>query len=101
MISVVSKNGQYRLLYGSDSIPFAVEFRAHRRLSIHVYPDGQVEVLAPEGRNKEEIFQRVKKRVHWIAKGVNVSILYHDIQSRGSYIWARGEITDTTGEKKP
>ena len=68
MISVVSKNGQHRLFYGSDSIPFAVEFRSHQRLSIHVYPDGRVEVIAPKGRKIEEIFQRVKKRAPWIAK---------------------------------
>jgi predicted metal-dependent hydrolase len=54
--------------YGSTSIPFELEFRDRKRLSISVHPDQSVTVLAPHGRGVAEILRRVQKRAPWIIK---------------------------------
>ncbi len=68
MISIVSQNEQYVLRYGSDLIPFDVEFQERKRLTISVYPEGKVEVIAPNGHGMEAVLSKVKKRANWIAR---------------------------------
>lgn len=67
---MIIENGKnnYALQYGNETIPFIIEFKERRQLSISVYPEGHVEVLAPEGKSLDEVLRRVKKRASWIAK---------------------------------
>jgi len=68
MISATSSKDRHILQYGSEKIPFKVVFRERKHLSIDVHPDGQVIVIAPNTCTLDEIFKRVEKRAHWIAK---------------------------------
>jgi predicted metal-dependent hydrolase len=68
MIRVSSIKDKYILQYGSEKIPFKVEFRERKHLSIDVHPDGQVIVIAPQICTLDEVYKRVEKRAHWIAK---------------------------------
>jgi len=68
VIRTSSDNGLHLLEYGSNTIPFSVEFRRRQRLSISVHPDGQVTVISPVGCSIDEVHARVQKRAHWIAK---------------------------------
>jgi len=61
-------NGRHSVQFGSTSILFQIKFRERKRLAIHVHPDKSVEVIAPEGRNLDEVIHRVQKRAPWILK---------------------------------
>jgi predicted metal-dependent hydrolase len=58
----------YTLSYGAERIPYRIEFRDARRLSIHVLPDRRVVVHAPTGSTIEDVVARVERRAPWIAK---------------------------------
>jgi predicted metal-dependent hydrolase len=55
------------LAYGAKCIPYAVEYRETKRLSITVHPDQRVVVLVPCGADLDEVAARVAKRASWIA----------------------------------
>lgn len=58
----------FRLRYGSLSIPFQVESGARKRLSITVFPEGRLRVLAPQDATIEAVLSRVDRRAKWIAR---------------------------------
>lgn len=58
----------YELHYGSVSIPFSVERRRRKTLSISVLPDSSVQVIAPLDAESELILQRVGRRAAWIVR---------------------------------
>ncbi|WP_232465517.1 M48 family metallopeptidase [Burkholderia ubonensis] len=59
---------QHSVAYGDERISFSVRFlpRPQRRVSIHVMPDGLVQVDAPEGTTLPELKQAVRKRARWV-----------------------------------
>ncbi len=58
----------FRLHYGDLCVPFVVESGARRRLSITVFPDGRLRVLAPDAASTDAVLERVNRRAKWIAK---------------------------------
>lgn len=61
-----------RLLYGSDEIAYRVveNQRLATRVRIHVGPDGDVEVEAPEGLGADKVHEAVQKRARWVFRHV-------------------------------
>lgn len=60
------KNGT--LIYGDESTDYSIvpSEGLNKRILIHVYPNGQVEVETPTSSTWPEIQQAVKKRARWI-----------------------------------
>ena len=56
------------LKYGSREVRYTVERRERTTLEISVYPDCQVEVVAPLGASDEAIEGRVRRRLRWITR---------------------------------
>lgn len=56
------------LKYGSREVSYTVERRQRTTLEISVYPDCQVEVVAPIGASDEAIEGRVRRRLRWITR---------------------------------
>lgn len=54
--------------YGERKIHFDVEPASRKTLGISVYPDGAVEVRAPEEASPDAVRAKVRKRVRWIVK---------------------------------
>ena len=66
---MIEKTGDgYELRYGALTIPFHIESGPRRRLSITVFPDLRLRVLAPEDATTEAVLERVDRRAKWIAK---------------------------------
>ena len=57
---------QHRIKFGSQIIPFRLEYRKRKTMEISVHPDMSVKVVAPLNRSYDEIEQKVKKRALWI-----------------------------------
>jgi len=68
MIENGQPGGGYLLRYGGCAIPFRVSQGDRSKLTIHVYPDMRVEVLAPEDKAIDLILARVDRRGRWIVK---------------------------------
>lgn len=58
----------YAVTYGDQQIRFSLRYvpRSARRVSIHVTPDGAVQVDAPEGAALPEVKQAVRQRTAWV-----------------------------------
>jgi hypothetical protein len=54
--------------YGTRTIEYAVVYSDRSTIGFHVYPDGSVEIRAPEDAGSEAIRRKVRKRSRWIAK---------------------------------
>ncbi len=54
--------------FGSENIPFHLVLRDRQRISISVYPDRRVTVVAPSHRSMDEILARIRRRAPWIIK---------------------------------
>lgn len=65
---IVAKKEGFRLCYGGLELPFQVETRARKSLSITVHPNRTLQVLAPLDADLETVLARVDKRASWIAK---------------------------------
>lgn len=57
-----------RLQYGSREVSYTVERRERTTLEISVYPDCEVEVVAPMAATDDAIEKRVRKRLRWITR---------------------------------
>jgi predicted metal-dependent hydrolase len=86
MIQAASLNGTYIIQYGGESIPFELEIRQRRRLSITVHADRRVTVLAPAGRSLEEVLARVRKRATWIARQRTYFEQFHPLPREKRYV---------------
>ncbi len=58
----------YCLRYGKLAIPFQIESGARKRLSITVFPERRLRVLAPQDATTEAVLTRVDQRAKWIAR---------------------------------
>ena len=61
--------------YGSDRISYDVLFTPtkNRKVSIHVHPDGSVQVDAPAGEDLEKVHDAVLKRARWVKRHVDAA----------------------------
>ena len=58
----------FRLCYGGLTIPFHIESGARKRLSITVFPELRLRVLAPADATTAAVLERVDRRAKWIAR---------------------------------
>lgn len=66
---MIAQNGDgYELRYGELTIPFRIETGPRKRLSITVFPEGRLRILAPEDTTTEAVLARIDRRAKWIAK---------------------------------
>ncbi len=86
MIKTASPNRTYVIRFGGETIPFEVEMRQRRRLSISVHPDRRVTVLAPVDCCLEDVLARVQKRAAWIAKQRAYFEQFHPLPHKKQYI---------------
>lgn len=68
MIQNVQPGGGYLLKYGGCEIPFRINQAERSKLTINVFPDMRVEVLAPTSKPLDTILARVDRRAQWIVK---------------------------------
>jgi predicted metal-dependent hydrolase len=68
MSKTARPNGTYVIQFGGETIPFTLEMRQRRRLSISVHPDRRVMVLAPAECSLADVLARVQKRAAWITR---------------------------------
>lgn len=64
----------HSLSYGDKKICFDVCHRPEKqgKIAIHVYPDGAVQVDAPEDAEIGAIREALRKRARWVAKHLEV-----------------------------
>lgn len=68
MIETRVVGGPHVLKHGSLEIPFRIEFGVRKQLTISVYPEMRLEVLAPKGREVSAVLERVDRKAKWIAQ---------------------------------
>lgn len=68
MIQNGQPGGGYLLKYGGCEIPFCINQGERSKLTINVFPDMRVEVLAPASKPLDAILARVDRRAYWIVK---------------------------------
>ncbi len=68
MIQEGQTGGGYLLKYGGCEIPFRIKLAERSQLTINVFPDMRVEVLAPSNRTLDAILARIDRRAKWIVK---------------------------------
>ena len=76
----------HKIKYGSQIIPFQLEYRKRKTLEISVYPDMSVRVKAPLKRTYCEIEEKVRKRAAWIIEQRYFFSLFLPIQPAKKYI---------------
>jgi predicted metal-dependent hydrolase len=76
----------YKVTYGTTEIEFTLARRKRKTLAIHVYPDKHVEVVAPVDATIEKIYEKVKKRSHWICKKQREFLRIQPQQPKPEYI---------------
>jgi predicted metal-dependent hydrolase len=86
MIETASLNGTYVVLFRGETIPFALEMRQRRRLSISVHPDRHVTVLAPAGCSLADVLARVQKRAAWITRQRAYFAQFHPLPHEKRYV---------------
>jgi hypothetical protein len=62
------KSGKRTIQFGRLKVPYSPTFSARKHLKISVFPDGSVEVDAPEKRSISEVERALKKRARWIIR---------------------------------
>lgn len=68
MIRNGQPGGGYLLRYGDCEVPFRIQRTERLKLTISVFPDMRVEVLAPSTQTVEAVLDRVDRRAKWIVK---------------------------------
>ena len=76
----------HKIKYGSQVIPFRLEYRKRKTLEINVYPDMSVMVKSPLKRTYCEIEEKVRKRAAWIIEQRYFFSLFLPIQPAKKYI---------------
>jgi hypothetical protein len=64
----MSSSMQGSFTYASNVLPYRVRYSDRRTLSISVFPDCSIEVVAPQGTPMEDIQFRLRRRAAWIMR---------------------------------
>ena len=86
MTETASPNGTYVVPFGGETIPFALEMRQRRCLSISVHPDRRVTVLAPAGCSLADVLARVQQRAVWITRQRVYFEQFHPLPHEKRYV---------------
>lgn len=68
MIEIGNGERNYLLHVGNRRIPFQIEFRSRKKLSISVYPELRLEVICPTGYSTDQVLLKVEKRASWVLR---------------------------------
>mgnify|MGYP003334424459 CR=1 FL=1 len=75
-METVGLNDHHRVAYGDEQIVFTLRSQPARivsRITIHVEPDGRVEVNAPPSTPLADVLSAVRKRSRWISQHVSAA----------------------------
>ncbi len=86
MSKTASPNGIHVIEFGGETIPFVLEMRQRRRLSISVHPDRRVMVLAPADCSLADVLARVQKRAAWITRQRAYFEQFHPLPHEKRYV---------------
>ncbi|HSX77355.1 MAG TPA: SprT family zinc-dependent metalloprotease [Candidatus Saccharimonadia bacterium] len=86
MIKTASPNGIHVIEFGGETIPFGLEMRQRRRLSISVHPDRRVTVLAPADCSLADVLAGVQKRAAWITRQRAYFEQFHPLPHEKRYV---------------
>ena len=86
MSKTASPNGIHVIEFGGETIPFGLEMRQRRRLSISVHPDRRVTVLAPADCSLADVLARVQKRAAWITRQRAYFEQFHPLPHEKRYV---------------
>jgi len=86
MSQTASPNGTHAIEFGGETIPFVLEMRQRRRLSISVHPDRRVTVLAPAECSLADVLARVQKRAAWITRQRAYFEQFHPLPHEKRYV---------------
>src|SRR5438874_10849947 len=86
MTETASPNDTYVVPFSGETIPFTLEMRQRRRLSISVHPDRRVTVLAPVDCRLADVLARVQKRAAWITKQRAYFEQFHPLPHEKRYV---------------
>jgi predicted metal-dependent hydrolase len=78
--------GEHQVQYGRKTISYALEFQDRSRLSISVYPDKRVVVVAPQDTSLPEVQARVMKHLSWINRQRNYFERFNPLPSEQKFI---------------
>lgn len=56
------------IAYSVHRLEYRLRFSARRTISITVFPDRSIEVIAPKGTPREEVEARLRKRARWVIR---------------------------------
>ena len=70
------------LKHGALEIAFQIDFSVRKQLTISVYPEMRLEVLAPHGREVSAVLERVDRKAKWIAQQWRHFERYHPTEPR-------------------
>lgn len=86
MIQNGQPEGSYLLKYDGCEIPFRIHQSDRSKLTINVFPDMRVEVLAPLSKSLDAILARVDQRAQWIVKQWRYFEQYLPIQPERRFV---------------
>jgi predicted metal-dependent hydrolase len=86
MSQTASPNGTHVIEFGGEMIPFVLEMRQRRRLSISVHPDRRVTVLAPVDCSLADVLAGVQKRAAWITRQRAYFEQFHPLPHEKRYV---------------
>jgi predicted metal-dependent hydrolase len=86
MSKTASPNGTYVIQFGGETIPFTLEMRQRRRLSVSVHPDRRVTVLAPVECSLVDVLARLQKRAAWITRQRAYFKQFHPLPHEKRYV---------------
>lgn len=76
----------HKIQFGSATIEYRLEFQDRKNLTIKVYPDCIVKIIAPYDTAVEKITQHIKKKAPWIIKQQREFLSYHPYTPERIYV---------------
>lgn len=77
-----------RIRYGDEEALCSVRVTSSvtTRIRIHVYPDGRVEIEAPEGKSCEQIQKAAQRRARWVFEHRSAARQARELATRREYV---------------
>ena len=76
----------HTMQFGSSIIEYKLDFQDRKNLTIKVYPDCTVKIIAPHDTQLEKIEQHVKKKASWIIKQQREFLSYQPYTPERIYV---------------
>ena len=76
----------HTIQYGSVVIDYDLSFQERKNLTIKVYPDCSVKIIAPYDTPLQKIEKQIKKKAPWIIKQQREFLSYHPLTPERIYV---------------